>query len=777
MRWFPVSVVYLDRDIEGRYVSATCTGCDLEGALERILSGTSLTWMRSGQQIVLMSRPVPPQRILATLSGSVIDSVTGQGVAGVNVLLEDSSGLGGQALRRWCPTNEYGFYSLRRVERGTYVIRYRALGYHPLRLPVTVADGGEVTLDVSLQPEEIRLQEVTVEGHRTALLPAEGYAHGTYFRATPTDQNQYFLDGARIYNPGHFGSVLSTFNLDILTDVEVPVGGVPPYYGGRIGGILDLSMRDGSRQRLSGIAGTGSLGSQLAVEGPLGASTSYLVSWRRGYPQAAVPFLEDYGTPSPLGTTEVVAKLSHRLSASQHLTLSGYAGSDSYSDLVEEPGLRLSNVYGWDNRAASLRWNAIASPSLFLSANAVYTAYDFRLEHLLESEQPPATSGELVSEFTLEEASIRASAEHYYDENHTVRGGVELVHRRIGGSINEFSTQIAPLSLQDRGIWELSVYLQDQWAILPSVIAGLGARATSYTGVEGSYSAIDPRFSLVVTPGDATRLYASLVTVSQFVHTYRNSGVFMLYPPIFWYPSTEKIRPSTAIQATLGVQHSMRDDAYALGAESFYRTTHDLHGFYVVDPARVVTDLTDALLFGTGRSYGVELSARKRTGNLRWSASYTLSWTDEIYDVINNGEPIPSPFDRRHEVQAGLSWAFADGWGLSALCVLTFQEARSFESAAFPSEGAAVPMDRYPVDVNGNRLPGFQRLELEAVRRFAIDNFLCTVALRMLNAYGLVDPYVWDLRPTQRGTVAWGARLEELDLLPMFPTLSLTVRF
>ena len=97
--------------------------------------------------------------------------------------------------------------------------------------------------DRPLCPQEVVLEEITVEGQRSALAAAEGISRGVYIRATPSDHNQYFLEGARIYNPSHYGGVLSTFNTDALHDVRRVAGGVPPYYGGRIGGILDVTLR------------------------------------------------------------------------------------------------------------------------------------------------------------------------------------------------------------------------------------------------------------------------------------------------------------------------------------------------------------------------------------------------------------------------------------------------------------------------------------------------------------------------------------------------------
>jgi len=776
MQWYRVSVIYLDADVAELFVTAECEKCGLEDALDRVLSGHALTWIRTGQQVILVKRPVRAAPPMASISGSVTDRLTGEAVDAANIKLESMEGVDGESLKRWCQPNEYGYYALPRIPRGSYTLEVRAVGYEPFRDTVTV-EGGEAWMrDIVVDPAEIRMQEVMVEAARTALVPAEGYARGTFIRAAPTDQNQYILDGVRIYNPTHFGGVLSTFNGDALNEVDVNRNGLPPSYGGRIGGFLDLSMRNGSRQGLAGGAGTGSLGSHIALEGPLGPMT-FLVSWRRGYPDPAVPFLESYGTPSPLGTTEVIGKLSARISSSQQVSVSGYAGRDAYSSRTVEPDLQLSNNFSWENRAFSARWAGLVSPSLFLTGSAAYAGYGLDLEHILSGTAAGPQAGRTASDFSIDDISVRAQAEHFYDDRHTLRGGLELAYRKAGGAIQEFSTLLAPVTLADAGSWELAVYLQDQWAILPDVVAGIGVRATSYSGPGGSFSGIDPRFSLAVGLGGDARLYASFSSINQYLHGYRSSGFFLIYPPMFWYPSTDTARPSTAMQASLGIQASPGEGRYVLSAGTFYRVTRNLHGFYLEPASQQPATLNDVLRSGSGYSYGLELEVRKQLGIVRGSISYTLAWAEEQYDEIRGGERFASQFDRRHEVQAALMWTPAEGWGIGALCVLASDD--NFETGYTVAPPAATDPTfegLAAVDVNGGRLPGFQRLEVEFLRTFTVDRFACQASLKLMNAYGLVDPFALDLR-TSGGSVTWRARVQDLDFLPLFPSFTLSVRF
>ncbi len=778
--WYPVSLIYLDRDVEGKTVSASCTGCSFEDALGAILAGTSLTWLRIGDQILLKQVPREPSHPLATLSGSVTDSLSGDGIQDVSLVLYDQERKG--EIRRWCSSNEFGFYSLRNLPPGSYLLVAHAIGYRPAEIPLVVADGSPLQHDLELTEERITLQEVTVEGRRVSGTPAEGLSRGVYIRSAPAEQTQYLLDGTRIYNPSHFGGVLSTFEPEALNEVERGIAGLPPYYGGRIGGILDLSLREGSRIAFGGVAGTGSLGSSLSVEGPLSEETTFLLSGRRGYPDAQVPALAEHGTPGRLGSSELIAKLGWRLSPGQRLFLSGYIGRDAFSNAVGTPGSALSNNFAWGNAAASIRWIGIVSPSVFLQTSAAYTRYSFDLAHLDEGGTWPVLQGTRISsDYAIEDLVFRGHAEHYYDESHTLRGGVELIRHRITGFVSSFSSQAAAFTAPAQPLWELSVYLQDQWRILPRVMAELGARATMFTGEKRSFSAIDPRFSVLLSPSDRTKIFASLFAVNEFLHPYRGSGVFLYYPTVFWYPSAAGIEPSTSLQVSVGIQRSSQEEQYVVAAETFYQTTQNLHDIPPPLTIPAGADLAATLLSGTGRSYGVELSVHKRTGDLTGSISYTLSRAEQMFAEIQGGAYLPSRFDRRHEIQASVEYRPADHWLFGILGVLVSGEspidnATLPEAVTFTPEGQMIRVADY-LDLNGAKLPGFQRLELKAVYSFTLGNFPGQVAVRLVNGYGLLDPIRWDLRQSPDARFVWRAGLNEMELFPLFPTVGLTFRF
>jgi len=782
MQWYRMRIVSLEADIAGRRTNAECTHCRAEEALRRILRPEGLTWTVIEGQVIVQREPSEATRSAATLAGIIRDSVTGEGVVAASVLLiSQSERERADSVYRWCSTNPFGFFSLRNVRPGDYMLHVRRLGYGTRIERVHVEPGSNVC-GLTLVEQGLVHQDVTIEGQRSAFSALSSVSRGVYIRATPGDQNQYMLEGARIYNPVHFGGIMSAFNGDALRDVQALAGGVPPYYGGRIGGILDVSLRDGSEE-IAGTATVGSFGSAVLLEGPALEKTTFVLSGRHGYPDLLFPHLAAEARTSDQRSIEVIGKLTHHMANDQRLSLSAFLGRDSYNSGAYALLTSLTNSLRWDNAAMNLRWTGVVSPSLFFQAAAVYTRYGFDASHRLGTAGMSMQS--FLSDYRIEDIAVRAHAEYFYDEYHTALGGVELVRHRIEGRIDAFSSQIAPMTFDSRSPVELAVYVQDQWRLVPSVLAEIGARATSFLSDQGALSAVDPRFSLSASVSDDLHLTSSFSAVTQFVHPYRNSGIFLFYPSIFLYPSTDKVRPSTSLQISLGLERHFEEARYRVALETYYRTTQKLHEF--VYDSVMTSSLTDALLLGDGDVYGAEVTLEKRVGDVAGTVRYGYSWASNRFSELNAGNAFRPRFDRRHELFFMFTYSPSETWTMSALGLITanrlqlseptgLSEAQSAELA--PTFGG-IDRSSYaePYDLNGARLPGFQRLELSVQRAFSFWGMPMYGGLRLLNGYSLVDPFVWTLQERPDPRLRWRVTFDAPPLFPLYPVLSIGIRF
>lgn len=80
----------------------------------------------------------------ASISGSVVDANTEEGIAGVTVTISET----GQT----ASTDEYGNYSFEEVESGSYTLTAEADGYQSAEATAEVNDEN-VTIDFALEPE------------------------------------------------------------------------------------------------------------------------------------------------------------------------------------------------------------------------------------------------------------------------------------------------------------------------------------------------------------------------------------------------------------------------------------------------------------------------------------------------------------------------------------------------------------------------------------------------------------------------------------------------
>ena len=257
-----------------------------------------------------------------TLSGTVTDAVSGQPLVGA-VLYVPQLGTG-------IPTDADGRYSIA-LPAGRYRFVCSYMGYDTSATEFDIRT--DMIHDVALNPKDETIEEVVVtSAHKgenltrpemgvqkiqsqtirsvpvlmgetdlikvIQLMPgvqaaSEG-STGFSVRGGNPDQNLVLIDGATVYNAGHFMGFFSVFNNDAVHDVKLYKGDMPAEHGGRMASLLDVRLTEGDRQSLHGRGGVGLIASRLTVEGPLWKDrTSFIVSGRRTYYDVFLPLSSD----------------------------------------------------------------------------------------------------------------------------------------------------------------------------------------------------------------------------------------------------------------------------------------------------------------------------------------------------------------------------------------------------------------------------------------------------------------------------------------------------
>ena len=104
-------------------------------------------------------------------------------------------------------------------------------------------------------------------------------------------ENLYVVDNVEIPNTNTFanfasaGGTVSILDAELLQDITFLSGGYPAPYINRTSSVLQVTQREGNRERFEGRATVGFAGAGAILEGPLGAAGkgSWVVSARRSF--------------------------------------------------------------------------------------------------------------------------------------------------------------------------------------------------------------------------------------------------------------------------------------------------------------------------------------------------------------------------------------------------------------------------------------------------------------------------------------------------------------
>ena len=127
-----------------------------------------------------------------------------------------------------------------------------------------------------------------------------------------------------------------------------------------------------------------------------------------------------------------------------------------------------------------------------------------------------------------------------------------------------------------------------------------------------------------------------------------NAGTIM---PIDRYVMTNNIvEPQKAHQVSAGGILSLKDGGWEISAEGYYKEIENVYDY--VDGKFFFSEIEMERIIrgGRGRSYGMELLLKKSYGKLTGWLGYTLSWSQNKINGINNGKWYNASNDRRHDV-------------------------------------------------------------------------------------------------------------------------------
>lgn len=741
----------------------------------------------------------------STLAGTITELKSGEYAIGITINLIDADTSKTKKIKYGAYTNKFGFYSIPSIEPGEYLIYIRSLGYQTYLEKIKINPGEQLIKNIELKTSEITTEEIIVEAEReknpTArigminiepsflekmpflfendvfrslqLLPgiqqANELSSGLYIRGGSPDQNLILLDNVIVYNPSHLGGFLSTFNSDALRDIKVVKGAFPAEYGGRLSAVIDMTMKEGTKEKFSGEGAISIISSKLTLEGPINDNATFMISGRRMYLDLLTNAIAPNDEETPLYYFyDLNAKVNYKISENDRIFLSGFFGRDVIGTNSNEN--ENFEIY-WGNKTGNLRWMHIVSPTLFTNFSLIYTNYNFNTSLIEGKNNIKVTSG--IQDFTL-----KASAEYFPNTEHTIKTGIETTWHIFNSGliaylddVDDFEFQIEPIKTFDA-----SLYLQDEWQITPLLSSNIGARL--YYFENGNYLNLEPRVSLAYQLTDKLILNGSLAIANQYLHLIVRNDITL--PTDLWFPSTKTTLPSRSTQGSIGIETKLFDNHYLFTTEIYYK---DMRNIYEYKEDALFTfgiPLEDQFTSGRGEAYGIELFINKKIGSFTGWIGYTLSWTKRYFKEINNGKWFYPRYDRRHDISLVLNYKFAENWELSLSWTYGTGQAYTMPTGQYISPNFADYWSglKYQfTERNGFRLPPYHRMDLNLIYNYEWFNLPFKFYISIYNVYDNRNPFAWYIDSEHNQSSDETKVVKQITLFPLIPNFGLSFSF
>ncbi|NTV82997.1 MAG: TonB-dependent receptor plug domain-containing protein, partial [Bacteroidales bacterium] len=305
---YGVQLSFDDRNLSRYTVTLSGTFASPEEAIQQLIKDLPLEVLKSGEVLMIVSKKPPAKTKSFSVSGQVLEKGTMEPLPYSHVLINGN----GMA------SDLKGSFSYISSIDSVFEIKASHLGYYILDTMVS----GNADLRFLLTPSIIGLTEVVIKNslvERSAMVGREagmmklnhqvanflpGFGDNSVFnllRLQPgilasgettneliiwgcyEGQSKVIFDGFTIYGLKNFNDNISAFNPLMAKDIEVYKGGYDARYGERVGGIVNITGKNGNTENTSFSVNLNNMTLNGMVEIPIAGNGSLIVALRHTY--------------------------------------------------------------------------------------------------------------------------------------------------------------------------------------------------------------------------------------------------------------------------------------------------------------------------------------------------------------------------------------------------------------------------------------------------------------------------------------------------------------
>ena len=716
-----------------------------------------------------------------TISGSVRDKQTGELLIGASIKIQEVTG--------GTITISYGFFSITLL-KGKYTLIVSHSGFLQSQQTIELAGNTQINVDLLLSGvldeihvsskkkndnilrpimgvEKLNMKDINqipvLFGENDILksiqllpgIKSDGEASsGFYVRGGAADQNLILLDEAPVYNASHLLGFFSTFNSDAIKDVSIYKGSMLAQYGGRLSSVLDIKMKEGNNKEFDINGGIGLISSRINIEGPIVKEKgSFILSARRSYADAFLKLSNDTQVnKNSLYFYDFNIKANYSLGKNDRLYLSGYFGRDML-------GVKETFNTNWGNATGTLRWNHIANRKLFSNTSLIFSDYNYNI-----SIKPGADKFVITSQ--IKDVNLKQDFDYYVTSNSKIKFGANIIRHIVSpGRVDAESNSLTISKvIQNKYSWESALYASNEWGVSKKINILYGARLSNLmvTGPGNYYSYDDygnPRDTTHYPKGKKVVSYINfeprinvsfLLNSNNSLKAFYNRNVQNLHllstsitsgPTDLWLPGSNNIKPEISDQFAVGYFQNFKENSFEWSIESYYKFMQNQIDYRNGANLDANDHIESELLYGVGRSYGVELLLKKKVGRLTGWIGYTLSKTERKINGINNNNYYNARQDRTHDLSIVGIYKYKPRLTLSGVFVYSTGNAVTFPRGKYFLNGQTIFLY---TERNSYRMPAYHRLDLSATLEEKLHKkhkFHSSWTFGLYNAYGHQNPF------------------------------------